>query len=287
MQSQKVLKAILAAAIALVLVEMGVLAYLANESAQTRSDRDQAERQLLLVSVTADCNGVIGSALLEIDRATARAAAEMKETGLNGTPARAAMGKALQSSALIIDVVTTDLAGVILAAEPANYSHIEGECIIDQEPIAFMIDERQPVISSLMPMVEGYEAVFIGYPVFDDGGAIIGTVTSLFRPDALGQIVYSQIVGPQGMGLMLMQRDGVILYDPDSGQIGRNTFTDPMFDAFPQIRNVAWEMANHSTGFDEYTFTVPGQTTAVSKVVAWCTSYLHQANWIVAVNRVA
>jgi hypothetical protein len=287
MQSNSRLYAFLAVAIALVLVEMGALAYVANESAQYKSGQDQANRQLQLISATADCNGMIGSMLLDIDRATSLAAMELKATGLNGTAARAAMDRTLQASDLIIDVVTTDMAGVIIAAQPSSYSHLEGESIMDQEPIAFMIGAQQPVISRLMPMVEGYKAVFIGYPVFDAQGNMTGTVTSLFRPDIMAGRAYNELAKPYGLSLMVMQRDGVILYDPDYAQVGRNTFTDPMFADYPQIKNVAWKMVNESTGIDNYTFTVPGQTTPVSKVVAWCTTYLHNVNWTIAVNRLA
>jgi hypothetical protein len=285
MQSSQRLYAFMAVAIALVLVEMGGLVYVANESAQNKAAQDAANVQMQQIASVADCNGYISASLLRIDRATAQAARELTDAGLNGSAARAAMDRTLGQSGYIIDVVTTDMAGTIMAAQPANYSHIEGENIIGQAPIAFMIGTQQAVISDLMPMVEGYEAVFIGYPVFDAFGNMTGTVTSLFRPDIIAGVAYTELAKPYGLSLMVMQRDGVILYDPDYSQVGKNTFTDPMFAAYPQIKNVAWKMVNESTGIDSYTFTVPGQTAPVSKVVAWCTTYLHNVNWTVAVNR--
>ncbi|MEI6795648.1 MAG: cache domain-containing protein [Methanomassiliicoccales archaeon] len=283
--SQKLL-ALLAVVIALVLVEAGALTYLASESSQNKAAQEQAARQLELTSVTADCNGIINSLMMNIDRSTAQTAKDLKVTGLNGSGARAALDRGLQASNLIINMVTTDLNGIIIAAEPAQYYFLEGKSIMDQEPIVQMIAEQQPVISPLMMMVEGYHAVFVGYPVFDSAGKVNGTLTSLFRPDQMVNVAYLSLVKPRNLGLMVMQGDGSILFDPDPAQVGRNTFTDPMFAAFPQIQSVAWRMVNESTGLDTYTFTVPGQTTPVSKIVVWCTSFLMQANWTVAVNRV-
>lgn len=285
MLSSQKLFALLAVVIALVLVEAGALTYLANESSQNKAAQEQAARQLELASVAADSNGIVNSLLMSIDRATAQAALELKATGLNGSAARAALDRGLTASNLIIDMVTTDLSGIILAAEPSQYHYLEGMSIIDQEPIVRMIAEQQPVVSHLMLMVEGYHAVYVGYPVFDPSGRVNGTVTSLFRPDQLASVAYLTLVQPRNLGLMVMQGDGVVLFDPDPTQVGRNTFMDPMFAAFPQIQSVAWRMVNESTGLDTYTFTIPGQTALVSKTVVWCTSFLMQANWTVAVNR--
>lgn len=277
--------AFLVVVIVLAVAEMGALAYVASESARNQAGQEDAYRQMEIVTVAADSNGIVNSLLMNIDRTTATVALDLKATGLNGSGARAALDRGLQASDLIVNMVTTDMSGRIIAAQPAQYQHLEGMSIMDQEPIVRMISAQQPVMSPLMLMVEGYHAVFVGYPVFDTEGKINGTVTSLFRPDVMASIAYLSSAQPHGLGMMVMQGDGVILFDPDPTQIGRNTFTDPMFSAFPQIKNVAWKMVNESTGTDSYVFTIPGKTTPVSKVVVWCTSYLLQANWTVAINR--
>ena len=90
-------------------------------------------------------------------------------------------------------------------------------------------------MSDVFLSVEGIPAVDIASPVFSPDGRFIGATTLLFKPEPF----FAQNTPKKSDGtpwhLMVMQKDGLIVYDPDTGQIGKNAFSDPLFRPFPEL----------------------------------------------------
>jgi hypothetical protein len=268
--------------VALVIVEAGALAMILNDRSGISDDLQAEKQNGEMTEYLVDISAALQKELLSIDRATADAANDLEGSSLNDNHARAVLNDVAIASSNIINVVTTDVDGTILAAEPSEYSGIEGMDIGYQDTMKIALEQGQSAISPLDTVVEGFGAVYIVYPIFDDQGKIMGSISTLFCPGwTMDNITEAQ--ESSDINAMIMQNDGVVLYDPDTDQIGRNTFTDPLYQNFTEIKAIASRMVNESSGSGSYSFQLSGEE--VHKTVLWTTVGLMGARWTVAAIR--
>ncbi len=153
----------------------------------------------------------------------------------------------------------------------------------DDGPVRVVMEQGLPVMSPLLMTLEGYEAVAIGHPIFDAEGTLSGAISSLLRPDQLMESMTA--FTEMGINAMVMQADGLVLYDPDTSRVRRDTFTDPICQGFPQIKAVAQRMVNEISGNDRHSFQQNGGL--VEKRVAWTIVSILGERWTIAVNTLA
>ncbi|MDD1771973.1 MAG: PDC sensor domain-containing protein [Methanomassiliicoccales archaeon] len=282
MGDSKNINVILAILVALVIVEAGALAMVWGGMASVSDDLDEqileVEATQYLVNVSAD----IQQELVLIDHATSEAATELQGRDLNDSNAGMVLRAVANVSSNIVSVLTTDVNGTILTVQPSSFSNIIGMDISYQDTMELALEQGRSAISPLDWVVQGYYAVYMVYPVFDDEGKINGTIAPMFRPDwMIGNITEAQ--ANDELSIMTLQEDGVVLYDIDEGQIGRNTFTDPIYENFTEIKAIAHRMVDESSGVGSYSFITSGEE--VRKEVIWTTVGLLGVQWTVSVIR--
>ncbi|NTU43867.1 MAG: hypothetical protein HGA78_12625 [Nitrospirales bacterium] len=76
-----------------------------------------------------------------------------------------------------------------------------------------------------------------------------------------------------------MDKDGRILYDPDADEIGRNLFSDPLYQPYHQLIDFGREVIRKSSGKGGYTFLGAGLTKPVKKEAHWATIGLFGTEW--------
>jgi hypothetical protein len=223
--------------------------------------------------------------LSHIEMLTLNAASELRGQALGGASARGVMTSLLSSDKNIVNALTTDAKGVVLAIEPSVYSGFEGTDVSSDIRVADLLYAGRSFMSPLATMYQGYEGVVICAPILDSQNKISGMLSVMFRPDKVLENITSELGMGPGMKMngMVLQKDGVILYDVDVSQVGKNTFTDPLFQNFTEIKAVASRMVNETCGNARYTFYQPGVTNPVTKEVAWTTVSCLGVDWTVAV----
>ncbi len=268
---------------AAVIVLAGVLVWTYNSKSEVESDlREEVQRASMsaaLVNITAELQWKMSL----IEKATSHATSELFGGSLNDSRAYDVLSNLVSSSPYLINVVTIGRNGSILAAYPDAFAALEGMVLFTDDPVRVVLEQGRPVMSSQFMTLQGYEAVAIGYPIFDAQGTVSGAISSLLRPDQLMENITASL--GEGINAMVMQADGEVLYDPDTSQVGRNTFTDPIYQDFPQILTVAHRMVNESSGNDQYSFQQNGDI--VKKKVAWTIVSILGERWTIAVNTLA
>jgi len=268
---------------ATVMVLAGVLVWTYSSKSVVESDlREETQRASMLaalVNITSELQWEMSL----IEKATSNATAELFGRSLNDSHAYEVLNELVSSSPYLINAVTVDRNGTIRAAYPDAYTALEGMMLNDDDPVRTALEQGRPVMSSQFMTLQGYEAVAIGHPIFDAQGTISGAISSLLRPDQLMENLTASM--EEGINAMVMQADGLVHYDPDTSQVGRNTFTDPIYQDFPQILAVAHRMVNESSGNDRYSFQQNGEM--VEKKVAWTIVSILGERWTVAANTLA
>jgi polar amino acid transport system substrate-binding protein len=252
----------------------------ADQSAATSAAAVDGDAAALLIRLQSE----ITEALEDLDDRLAYAAYDLGKTGLSGDDARGILANLSATDPSIVDCVAADAGGTIVAAEPAAYRDAEGTKIRNQSHVRHILMTKRPILSEMITVVEGFPATVIAAPIFDDetdGSRFVGFAATVFRPDDL----IAGVAGPAANGtpyqVMVIQTDGRVLYDTDPAQIGKMTFEDPLYADYPELLDVAHQVADERYGTATYEFTADGQT--VQKEITWTTAGLHGTEWRVAV----
>jgi len=229
----------------------------------------------------------IQNELDRMDRDLAAAAGELARTGLGGEEARLILSGLAARYPYVADACTVDNNGKIVAVEPAAYHEFAGSDISGQEQVGRLWETGRPVISSVFTAVEGFPALDLERPVCNRQNELIGSVSLLIKPELL----FASFTVPELQGqrpeMMVMQKDGYILHDSDSSQIGRNVFTDSFYQGYTGLPALAGRTVTDRAGVGRYAPPdQPLQKQAVKKSV-WTTVGLHGTEWRLIVNYAA
>lgn len=194
----------------------------------------------------------VGSSLAEIDQALLEASLALTETGIKGPEARSVLDDLAGLGPWVVDCITVDLNGTIIEVRPAEYQEVEGTSIKDQEHIERLLFTRRPVGLAYIKSVEGFRAMDFASPVFDERGRFIGAVTVLVNSTELFCAALSPYQPGGRAEIWVMTPDGTIIYDIDAEEIGRNTFSDPLFQQFQQLQEVATRVETDRSGQGTY-----------------------------------
>ncbi|HOA30188.1 MAG TPA: sodium:calcium antiporter, partial [Candidatus Cloacimonadota bacterium] len=84
-----------------------------------------------------------------------------------------------------------------------------------------------------------------------------------------------------------MQSDGMIVCDQDQEELGKNIFTDEMYNDFQDLRDLAKRITTEPAGEGEYSFWATGTYEEAKKAATWDTLALHGREWrVILVKRV-
>lgn len=221
----------------------------------------------------------ITAELARLDAALRQTADKLGTVGLKGEPARKALRGLCAAFPYAVDCTAIDTRGVMLTVETEQYRHVEGTNIADQPQIARVMQQKKPVLSSLFRAVEGFQAMDAEYPVFSPDGQLIGSVSLLFKPEALLEKQIKPLVADLPVSIWVMNREGQILYDEDRTQIGLNLFLARLYQPYPQLIQLGRQLVEQPNGEGEYEFPTPATTEPVRKKALWRTAILYDSQW--------
>ncbi len=194
----------------------------------------------------------IQNQLDQMDRDLATAAGELALTGLDGDEACRILSGLASRYHYVVDCSTVDYNGKIVTVWPTTYHEFAGADISEQEQVMRLKETRRPVLSNVFMSVEGFAAVDMQWPVFNRPNELIGSVSLLIDQEQLFSSFAVPELQGQRLELMVMQKDGYILYDTDSSQIGRNTFTDPLYQDYTGLLALAQKVVADRAGVGTY-----------------------------------
>jgi TRAP-type mannitol/chloroaromatic compound transport system substrate-binding protein len=209
------------------------------------------------------------------------AAAAQKMAGLDmrGVEARALLSGLVKDRPYVVDACTVDRNARLAAAEPGQYSYVEGQPIGDQEQVMRLFRTRQAVLSWNFRAVEGFDAADIEVPVFSDQKDLVGAVSVLFKPDVLLGQLFNRMAQETPYTLCVMQPDGRLIYDPDEAEVGLNLFVDSLYQAYPQLITLGRQISVAQSGSGRYQFLDSGLQHNVTKDARWVTFSLLGVEW--------
>jgi len=236
-------------------------------------DKDQTETILNRVQQE------VQSALNRLGQDMAGAAKKLSDVSLTDPSVRSVLGDLTAKHPYAVDSCTIDPTGKILVMEPSSYSEYEGSDVSQQDAVIRLYQTQQPVLSQTFRAVEGFDAVDIEHPIFSSKNTVTGSVSILFKPEALLGNIISPAVQNTPYYIWAMQTNGRVLYDIDANQVGKNLFLDPMYQPYTQLISLSREIAAKKSGKGYYEFLDYQSQQVVRKNALWDTVELHGTEW--------
>lgn len=85
----------------------------------------------------------------------------------------------------------------------------------------------------------------------------------------------------------IWQPDGLIAYDRDADQIGRNILKDPLYKPFSSVQAIGKKILADRAGHGVYKFQVSlANKSVVTKDAYWTTAGLHGSDWRLIITRI-
>jgi len=234
-----------------------------------------------------DLQAAISADLNKMDADLALAAKELSAAGLQGAATNKILQRLYDDHRAAVDAATIDLSGTLLTIQPRRYKNSEGRSVSDQAHFIAVKNSRQPTLSKLFRAVEGFLAVSLIQPVNSDRGEPLGYVSIVFKPDALiGNIIRPYVSNVPSVEVLAIQADGQIIYDKDLRQVGKMTFSDPDYQAYPDLLDLARKIVRRHRGTGTYTFPAGPGPAPVKKSTEWTTISLHGLDWRLIISKV-
>jgi len=185
-----------------------------------------------------------------------------------------------------IDSLIISPQGVIKVVEPEAYAKFVGKSVAGQEQFSKIMQNHKPMLSLLFAPLEGGKAVVAHYPLFTHQGKFDGTLSLLLNSEAYLGNLFSQLSQEldKKYYFTVIQKDGTILYNPLSEQIGLNLFTDTYFDKQGDFRRAVKQAVSSEKGQTTYQATKENQEVTVG--LRWETVSLFNTEWRVLVMEV-
>jgi hypothetical protein len=217
--------------------------------------------------------------LNEIDASLAALAADADRDWSTESGVRATLKATLEQHLDILDASYTDPQGVLRFIEPGDYRNFEGTEATAMARLSDSLERGTPVLSGGFPAFDGSLSVMLAHPVVGADAAFQGTVSAQLRPGIpVGDLVRELRI-PEDYELWVMQPDGLIVYDPDRDEVGRNLFQDPLYAERESLLALGRQIAEHDSGEGRYIFTAPGTAEDVIKDAVWQSVSLHGQSW--------
>ncbi len=254
-------------------------------------EESEADMPFMLLQIQADVQGNLS----DLDTDVANAAQNLSSTGLEGAAAREVLRKLLVANSNLVEAVTFSKDGKIVVAECKGCEGGEGADISNQEHIAHVLKTKTPTFSKQFILVEGYNGTALAYPIFSMQGEFLGGISTIIEPDKL----LNDMVAPQlhfnfstrcnitDYSFWMLTPDGIVAYDRDESQIGKDLFEDPLYKPYPSLLDLGKRIVAERSGHGNYSFQVTeGNKSVVTKDTYWTTAGLHGREWRLVVTKI-
>ena len=221
----------------------------------------------------------ISSNLESIDKYLAEAARNLSAADLKEKDIRQILNDFCKKDPAVYDCAFVDINGIMTMIEPKDFKSHEGVDISSQPHVIRLRAKGAPVLSEVFRSAEGFDAVSFAHPIFSDEKKITASVSLLLRLDALTSRAITAATAGIPLKAWVMQKDGRIIFKENIEEIGRNLFTDLLYQEFPELMALGKEIAEKENGAGEYNYYDRSSQTRVYKNVYWTTFGIHDAQY--------
>jgi hypothetical protein len=235
-----------------------------------------------LQSATENMGKLIQSKLSNLDNALSDAAVKMARTGLTGDGAREILEGLCKKYPYLVDCAAQDNRGTMVTLAPESARQYEGINTSKNEVSTEFFANKEPLLSNMFRAVQGFDAIVVVRPIITEKGELMGSVSGLFRPEALLDDIIRPQAEVRAIKVNVVQTDGLCIYCSNGAETGKNVLTDPSYKAYPELVAQGAKMTSQKTGSASYIFPSVKTGQPVKKTMTWVSVGLHGTDWRIA-----
>jgi hypothetical protein len=191
--------------------------------------------------------------------------------------------KVIAENSAVYTAVYIDSSGTVRFNNSNASGNVSGMNLLSQESVREQTERRVPMLTDNFILHDGTSASALYYPVFDSEGMYRGFVSLTFVPYELIKDSAEDIMNTSGLSAMVTEPGGLILYDPDPEEVGREIFDSSLYGDYPEILSFARSLSEDWSGIFEYDFYDTGFDREIRKEAFWTTTVMWDNNWRVFV----
>lgn len=271
--------------VAALLISIAANIYFASQNPTLNNQKTLAETRIDMIATLSQAQTSIDAELKRIGESLVYASQQLSTAGIVGTQADEILNALVANSSFIINAATENLENTIVAAEPANWSYIEGRNVGKQTYLnTNPAGEITPMLTPVVPLQSDIMGNIVAAPIFDSAKELIGTISVIFDPPTLINASISSAMEDKPYELIGMQLDGLMIYDSDPAQQWRNMFTDPAYANFTSLLVLGHKVVAAPSGYGTYSFNLIGTSQVAQKECYWTTVNAFGQEWRLALN---
>lgn len=271
---------------AIVIASLSVNVYLANQNSALTSQNSSDAAKVDMITTLAKAQTGTDAELQRIGESLIYASEQLSTTGITGRQTTTILEALTANSSFIINSATENLDNTIVAAAPANWSYIIGRNVGEQSYLnPNPIGEITPVMTPLVAVQSDMMANIVAVPIFNSNQELVGYLSVIFDPARLLNDTITSALQETTYTTTVMQTDGLMIYDTDPLQQYKNMFTDPAYANYTQLLYLGHHVADFSSGYGTYKFTVDAASPiVVNKECYWTTVSAYGQQWRIALQ---
>ncbi len=238
--------------------------------------------QITQESVLSDAVSGINDELESVRVSVGENARVLGETGLTGAAGREALKQTLLKYPWAESSLVISKDGIVVMAVPENYGDIVNMNLSYQSPVQRANREQVPIVSEVFYLEEGFYGISQSYPVF--GTEYLGYTDITYRSDILIGRVVAPLINGTPYDAWATQTDGRVIYDTTPEEIGKNLFSDPVYQS-PGLQEAFTRIVSEPSGSLEYSFYDLNWERNVTKEARWDTAGIDGAEWRIVITR--
>ncbi|WP_048145621.1 cache domain-containing protein [Methanoplanus limicola] len=243
------------------------------------ADRNTALSELIVFQ------GGVSNALHHLGRITAGCSAAVTGGGPDENTVTELFDEVMAENSAVYTVIYIDSSGTVRFNNSNASGNISGMNLLSQESVRKQTERRVPMLTDNFVLHDGTSASALYYPVFDSEGIYSGFVSLTFVPCELIKDSAEDIMNTSGLSSMVTEPGGLILYDPDPEEVGKETFDNSLYEDYPEILSFARSLSEDWSGIFEYSFYDTGFDREIRKEAFWTTVTMWDNKWRIFVIR--
>ncbi len=206
----------------------------------------------------------------------------------NGIPpehiARNTFRRLYNDNPYVISAALVSDKGEIVYIEPNDFYNHEGKDISDQEGFLLMQKNNAPSLTSSFLAEEGFDAVCIQHPLFEENGRFTGSVSLLIRPDLMVEETVTPYIAETNYEPWVMEPGGRIIFDKALGGTGKLLFLDYLFEDQKTLLKLGDEIAEKPSGQGDYVYLGDDPDQRAVRMAIWDTVNIHGTEWRIIIS---
>lgn len=182
----------------------------------------------------------------------------------------------------IEEAAFVDKNGILKYIKPDEYQSLEGSDVSYAQNVKDLHETLQPIMSQLFMSVEGFQSLSFGYPILQND-ELVGSLSFLLKPHEFFDEIVEPLLEGSETEIFIAQSDGIVIYDQDEEEIGKNLATDPSYQQYPGLVEVGEKIIQNNEGTADYSFKKAGTDKDINKIAYWKSVYFFGAEWRVVV----